>query len=134
MSKESKTKEQVLLDRLDRIGEGTSRIESKIAELISVLTTKPVVKGPGHHKRKPQELERRHPETKLVMVVANGETAKRARVGRVAKQYGIPFPEWVALHGMRDVKLPRGADPRKPTLSKAKKRRRKVNRKSSVKG
>ena len=74
-----------------------------------------------------KELERRHPETKFVLLFANEQTAKRARVGRVAKQYGIPFAEWVALHGMRDVKLPRGADPRESTLQKAKKRRKKVN-------
>ena len=60
---------------------------------------------------------------KLLITPANATTAQRARVGRVAKQYGLTYKEWVELHGMRDTKLPRGHDPRKRTKKKTAKKK-----------
>lgn len=41
--------------------------------------------------------------------------ALKSRVVRAAKYHGIPYDEWVELHGMRDRRLPDGVDPREPT-------------------
>ncbi len=52
---------------------------------------------------------------KVMIVPANADTALRARVGRVARSYGMTMDQWVSRHGMRDKKLPRGVDAWLPT-------------------
>ena len=52
---------------------------------------------------------------KVLIAPANADTALRARVGRVARSYGMTMQQWIDLHGMRDKKLGRGVDAWEPT-------------------
>ena len=57
-----------------------------------------------------KELREKGLKKKALFAPANADTALRARVGRVARSYGMTMEQWTARHGMRDKKLPRGVD------------------------